>query len=143
MINQAIEALKARAIELTLAGITATLLSALLLLENDLAQYVSRIEPTMLIRIIAALVAITASSWIAFFYFKPRLKFDKHLQIYKDRKTDIPYCPSCKDGHNRYSKLIKNSGYWRCSVKECRMTYDDPDCAQPPNDNKPRGPAYG
>ncbi|WP_349432509.1 hypothetical protein Q9L42_007605 [Methylomarinum sp. Ch1-1] len=141
MIKQAIEQIRARALELSLVALGTMLLSGLLLVENHLIEYVPTVDPKVIVRSIAVLTAITAYSWAAFFYFKPRLKFDKRLQIYIDIKTEIPYCPSCKDGHKRLFKLINKDSYWQCAIKECRMVYDNPDY-NPPS-KPPRDPAYG
>ena len=67
MKKQAIEAIRARIIESTLAALGTVLLSALLLVEGRLAEYVSTTDPKLIVRLVAVLTAITAYSWAAFF----------------------------------------------------------------------------
>ena len=52
-------------------------------------------------------------------------QFDEETGTWIDTSTSIRYCPSCKaKGIN--AALIKHDDYWRCSLKECRLTYDFP-----------------
>ncbi len=136
MLEQAIATIRARIIESALAVLGTLLLSGLPLVEDRLVLYVSTKDPRVLVWTIAVLVAITAYSWAAFFFFKPRIKFDRRLQVYTDLKTGIHYCVSCLDGHNRKAKLIRKNHGWTCAVKECQVSYEDPD------NPKPKGPFY-
>jgi len=102
-----------------------------IVVQNRLAQYVSTLETITIVRIILVAILITAYSVAALFYFKPRLKFDTHLQVYTDIKTSIHYCVSCKDGHNRLAKLIKQKYGWKCGVKECGVFQEDPNNPKP------------
>jgi len=84
---------------------------------------------TTTLSVVSVLVAIAS-----YFYFKPRMVFDKHRQVYKNEKEPgVYYCVSCKDGHNRWSKLRKKEHGWICFVKECRTVHHDPDNMQKNN----------
>jgi len=74
--------------------------------------------------------------WAVYFWFKPIINYDSNLNIYRDIKTGIYYCASCKV-KNILSPLAKHDAYWRCSLKEYRLTYDDPNYVPPIKEAKP------
>jgi hypothetical protein len=139
MIKQAIDAIRSRALELSLAALGTILLSVALFLENHLTLYVSTTDPKMLARIIALLTATTVYSWSAYFYSKPKLKYDNYLQVFTDRKTGFHYCPPCRN-KKPLSPLKKESRGWRCPFKDCGMFYKDPDYKPPQEPPRPSGP---
>lgn len=131
MLTQAKEKLQAHALEALLAVLGTALPAWLLLAESSLVPYVSRLDPTTVIRAgaLSLVVALWASALLLFF--RPRLKFDPHLGIYRDRKSGIYYCPSCHSKKIR-SPLREEEEGWRCVVKDCLLFFENPDIkAQP------------
>ncbi len=117
--------------------------SATLWYQASLAKFLA--DPTGKIALLTTTLSIVLLLLIVatYFWFNPKFIFDKRRQIYIDVKTSIPYCPSCKDGYKRLAKLIKHESCWQCSIKECRMIYDDPDYIHPQKDKTKRTSAYG
>jgi len=127
---QAIEKAKAHALEAALAALGTALPAWLLLAEGELAPYVAQLQPTTLIRIVAALLVVALWAAALALFFRPRLKFDPVVGIYRDRKTAIYYCPSCHSKKLRSPMKHQEDG-WRCVVKDCLMFYPNPEYKKP------------
>lgn len=126
MLTQAIQKLKVHALEALLAGLGTALSAGLVLAENHLAQYVSQATPTTVIRAAALLLLVSLWSFSALLLFRPRLKFDTRLGIYRDRKTGLHYCPSCHSKKIR-APLKEGDRRWYCQIRDCRMSFPKPD----------------
>lgn len=128
---QAIEKAKAHVLEAVLAALGTALPAWLLLAESELAPYVASLQPTILIRIVAVSLVIALWAAALVLYFRPGLKFDPALGIFRDRKTSIYYCPSCHSRKLRSPMKHEEIG-WRCVVKDCSMFYPNPNFKEPP-----------
>ena len=131
MLTQAKEKLQAHALEATLAALGTAIPAWLLLAESRIAQHVSQLEPTTVIRVVAFLLVIALWATALLVFFRPRLKFDPRIGIYRDRKKGLYYCTSCHSKKLR-SPLRENERGWRCNVKDCLMWYANPDYQEPP-----------
>ncbi|MEO5657075.1 MAG: hypothetical protein ABIO65_10270 [Nitrospiria bacterium] len=126
------EKLQAHALEAALATLGTAIPAWLLIAESHLVPYVSRIDPTTVLRVLAVLVALSAWSTALLLFFRPRLKFDTQLGIYRDRKSGIYYCSSCYSAKRRAPLKEFKSG-WRCVVKDCNMWFENPTYKEPPS----------
>lgn len=131
VLSQAKEKLQAHSLEALSVLLVSVLTTGVLLAENHLAQYVKTIEPTTIVRLLLLSVLVAASCLGVLLYFWPRLKFDSRLGIYRDRKTGLYYCPSCHVKKLR-SPLKEGPRGWFCAVKDCRLSYSNPDYVAPP-----------
>jgi hypothetical protein len=126
-----------------LGSMSAIIMPAALKGETWLAQYIPSPPEIWAARLLALSITLLLLLLVTFFWFLAKLVFDTKFQIYIDAKTGVAYCPSCKDGHKRLAKLIKYDHYWRCCVKECRSTYNDPDNTIQAEPWKPLDPTMG
>ena len=126
MSSSAKDKLKAKLLDLAILLIGTTLISALLVFEGHLAPFVSQLPPKTIIRVGIALLLIV--SWLGFFLWRsyPRLKFDSRLQIWRDKRSGLFYCPSCRS-KKLFSPLGEEKNGWRCGIKECNQFYRNPD----------------
>lgn len=130
------EKLQAHAFEAALAALGTAIPTWLLLAEAELVPYVSQVSPTTVLRAVALLVAIAGWLTALLLFFRPRLKFDTRLGIYRDRKTGVYYCSSCYSAKVRAPLKEFESG-WRCVVKDCLMWFENPDYKAPPSPPAP------
>lgn len=130
MLAQAKEKLQAHALEGSLASLGTALPVWLLLAESNLVPYVSQLSPSWVIRSAALLLVVALWSSALLMFFRPKLKFDSRLGIYRDKKTGLYYCPSCHIKKLR-SPLKESASGWFCSVKDCRLSYKNPDYKAP------------
>lgn len=131
MLWQAKEKLQAHASEAILAVLGTALPTWLLLTETRLVPYVSQLEPTTVIRSVAVLLAVIGWAFALLTFFRPRLKFESRVGIYRDRKSNLYYCPSCHSNKLK-SPLKETASGWFCVVKGCRSSYLNPDHKSPP-----------
>jgi len=124
-----------------IASLSPTLVSLFLVGRNYFQKYFADSTGNIGLLLATLLLGIFPLLFVSYFWFKPKLVFDKRLNIYRDLKTDVYYCTSCKT-KNILSPLAKRESYWNCTLKECRMNFDDPDYVQPENE-KHVGPYYG
>lgn len=124
MIKQAIDAIRARAIESTLVALGTILPTWGIFAENHLVQYVSTIAPTTIVRIILSLVLLLAYLAAAYFWDKPKIVFLQNEGCWIDKKTEIRYCASCKAKTDQLVPMKKESTRWRCAVVECLSCHD-------------------
>lgn len=124
-----LEKAKELAVTHALSGILSALglmpTAALLMAEKELVPYVQALAPTTLLRITAVSLLFGFLSLALLVYLKPKLKFDKKLGIYLNRKTNDPYCPSCFP--SRLSPLKETEHGWQCMVKDCKFSIRHPD----------------
>jgi hypothetical protein len=120
MWKHAIARLRTRALEAAVAFLSTGIVAVLLLAESRLAQYVSSLDPTVIVRVIAALVAIAASLLVALIWSRLRLEFDKDIGIYKDRRKGHLYCPSCYS-NGKKSPLKEQENGWACVAAGCKF----------------------
>lgn len=138
MLAQAKEQLQAHASEALLAGLGTALPAWLLLAESRLVPYVSQLEPVTVIRSAALLVAAVGWAVAFLMFFRPKLKFDSRLGIYRDRKSGLYFCPSCHTKKLR-APLRESERGWRCVIKECQLFFHNPDFKEPPKPQESRG----
>jgi hypothetical protein len=131
MLSRVKEKLQAHASEVLLAALGTALPAWLLLAESRLVPHVSQLDPTTVIRAAALSLVVTLWAFALFLFFRPRLKFDSRLGIYRDRKSELHFCPSCHTKKIR-SPLKEQVNGWRCSVKECMLFFPNPDHKSPP-----------
>lgn len=135
VLAEAKEKLQAHASEALLAGLGTALPAWLLLAESRLVPYVSQLAPTTVIRAAALSLVVTLWASALLLFFRPRLKFDARLGIYRDLKTGLYFCPSCHTKKLR-APLRESERGWRCVIKECQLFFHNPDFKEPP---KPQG----
>jgi hypothetical protein len=122
--KQFIDKLRARAVETSMGFIGTALLTSWIWFESYLAEYVSVVKPTTIVRIVAVLSAITAYSWAAYFWYKPKLIVSqKDGACLLDKKTGTRYCASCKAKHNRLVALNDKTTKWSCPATDCYQIY--------------------
>lgn len=135
-IAQLKEKLQAHALEALLVGLGTILPTWLLLAESHLAPYTSQLDPKTIIRAAALSLVITLWSCAIVVFFRPRLKFESRLGIYRDRKTGLYYCPSCHSKKLRAPLRVSAKG-WRCVIKECQLFFHNPNYKESPNPPEP------
>jgi hypothetical protein len=111
-------------------GLLVLILPALLLLaENHLQTFVSRLSLKAIVRVSITLLSLLA--WVLFLLWRfwPRLKFEPRLGIYQDQRSGIFYCPSCRS-KKLLSPLLQQEDGWQCRIKECGQFYSNPDYAR-------------
>ena len=101
-------------------------LAAIWILPSDLLPtfLINRLDEfatgTTLLRI--TLLTIGLFAWII--YLKPWLRFDQHLGIFRDIKTGLHYCTSCKTEKKIHTPLQRLEGKgWYCV--NCKWIYGD------------------
>jgi len=131
VLSQAKEKLQAHALEALLAGLGTALPAWLLLAESRLMPYVSQLDPTTVIRAAALSLVVTLWASALVLFFRPKLKFDSRLGIYRDKKTGLYFCPSCHTKKIR-APLRQGERGWRCVIKECQLFFPNPDYKEQP-----------
>ena len=131
------EKIQAHAVSLVFAFLALVVPSALLIAQEQLANYAEG-HPIAMVRVLAGLVLITTVFAAMFFYYRPRLCFDKRLGIYRDRKTGLYYCSSCLITSKVKAPLRERADGWRCQVVSCGKSYANPDYKQPPSPPPPQ-----
>lgn len=126
MLSQIKEKLQAHALETLLATLGTVLPTWLLVTESRLVPYVSQLDTTTVIRL-AALSSVLIL-WLSaiLLFFRPRLRFDSRLGVYRDKKTGLYFCPSCQSKKLR-APLKENKEGWRCVIKGCQLFFANPD----------------
>ena len=124
------EKLQNHAIEVILGGLSTVVLAGLILAEHELVPYVSKLSPISVIRAFELMLFVSLVSIAFVFHFRPRLKFDSRLGVYRDRKLGLYYCPSC---HTKklLSPMQEYDRGWHCLAKGCLMFYKNPDYVGP------------
>jgi len=123
MIKQAIDAIRARAIESTLVALGTILPVWGALARDYLAGYVSELRPTTIVYVVLLSILLSAYSIAAFFWWRPNLVFSqKDGGCWLDKKTGIRYCNSCKS-NKKLSPLQRKQKYWNCTVVGCYQSY--------------------
>lgn len=125
------EKVQAHAVTLVFAALSAVIPGVVLLAQKQLAAYAEE-HPVATVRIVAGLAFVALWSAGMFFYYRPRLRFDKRLGIYRDRKTGLYYCTSCLIANQLKVPLTEMAHGWACGVKSCGKFYPNPDYKKPP-----------
>lgn len=131
MLTQAKEKLQAHALEALLATLGTALPAWMLLAESQIVPFVSQLEPTTVLRAVAFCLVVALWSVALLLFFRPRLKFEPRLGIYRDRKRGLYFCPSCY-AKKLHTPLREEKNGWRCLVQECRGFYYNPDYTELP-----------
>lgn len=124
--NEFVGICRVRIIESAIVLFGVPLTAWMLLAEDHLASYLSEVAPVLAVRTIAVLflLVIALLAWI--FYVRPWLKFDGALGVYRDTKSGVAYCTSCRTGFNRLSPLQEKEDGWYCRVRDCQQVYRNP-----------------
>lgn len=130
MLSNAIDKLKDHALKTLAVSVVSGITAALFLAENYLAQYIKTLAPVIIVRLLALLFLVALSFGILLLFTWPHLKFDSRIGIYRDRKTGLFYCPSCRSKKLR-SPLKQEEKGWRCVVRDCMMFYSNPSYVDP------------
>lgn len=135
MQSQLKEKMEAHVLEALFAGLGTAIPAWLLIAEESLSPLLAQLQPSTVIRSVAALLLIALWAVALFLFFRPRLKFEPKLGVYRDLKSGFYYCPSCYAKKLRSPMREQDSG-WRCVVKECKSFFANPDYKNP--DNQPQ-----
>jgi ribosomal protein L37AE/L43A len=131
VLTQAKEKVQAHALEGVLAILGTAIPAWLLLAESRIVPFVARLDPATVVRALAASLVVALWSVALLLYFRPKLRFEPRLGIYRDRKSGLYFCPSCHSKKLR-APLREEKAAWRCMVKECDSYYRNPDYKEPP-----------
>ena len=102
----------------------APILSAVILhLHDVIAPHLSDPTGWLALKAIAVSAALAPLPFVAYFWFRPKLKFDENTGTWVDLKTNLRYCAKCKCA-DRLSPLKNGIYRWQCPV--CDSLFSDP-----------------
>lgn len=95
-----------------------------------LAQELSPQSVALLLTLSIALILVILA-WVV--YLIPSFKYIEKLQIYQHRVNGLYYCPKCRN-KKPLTPLRQQPDGWRCTFRDCREWYKNPDYKKPPDE---------
>lgn len=122
-------------VELSLTGVGLVFLALAAWANPYLLAIVDALPAQTTLWLLAIALALFVWSFAIYYFFKPKLIFEESSGAYKDKKTGLRYCASCRDAHKRLSPLraSQTGNGWYCGVKGCHSHFPNPKYKEPPD----------